>query len=80
MCFAISIIVLMHEKALNRVTGKRGGAPVWYVRCRPFNGSLMMGRNGKKGNMGGGMQFLINGKSVDMNRVDEEVTAGDTEI
>ncbi len=41
---------------------------------------MSMGMGDMSGGMGSGMQFLINGKSFDMNRVDEEVAAGDTEI
>jgi len=41
---------------------------------------MSMGMGDMSGGMGSGMQFLINGKSFDMSRVDEEVTAGDTEV
>ncbi len=41
---------------------------------------MSMGMGNMSGNMGGGMSFLINGKSFAMNRVDEQVDAGATEI
>jgi FtsP/CotA-like multicopper oxidase with cupredoxin domain len=45
------------------------------VVTRNFVMSMAMGPG-----MGGGMRFLINGKTFDMNRVDETVAAGTTEI